>query len=315
MNKKILKNQIILFKNLFKKKHILKESAALTFTTILEIVPFLIFILFIIPKTPFLEVTSKVREILLKIFLPKSIDTITVYIKSFLSSRFSYNIINFVFVLITSYSLFTAISNTFDNILNVHNKQRPSIMTRLTKFLGTIFLGSLFIALITSSISIVFVGILEKYPIIDILSRYLVPFFVLFLALLFTYASIPTINLRATSILYTSAITSIIWVLTKAFFNIYIEYLTNVEIVYGVLASIPIFMLWIYINWIIILSGVIVVSILEKRYHYPQSSLQTNTVRIIVEKDFNNKNEIVFKDVLGKNEMFEKILRLIKNEK
>ncbi len=313
MNKKIIKN-LLLFKKNFREKRILKESAALTFTTLLGIIPFLIFIFFVIPQNPFSDLTLKLRESLINILLPKSIDKVLVYLNTFLASRRSYNIINIIFAMITAYSLFNTISDTFDNILNVHFKKRLNIYNKALKFFGTILFGSFFIAIIISSISVVYFKFLAKFSFLYIFSLYFIPFFLLFIALIFTYAFIPTINLRATSIIYTSIITSIIWVLVKVFFNFYIEYLTNVEVIYGFLASVPIFMLWVYLSWIIILSGVIVVSILEKLDSIPQNTQPKNTIRLIIEKDYENDTDIVYHEEMKKNELIENILRLIKDE-
>ena len=75
------------------------------------------------------------------------------------------------------------------------------------------------------------------------------------------------------------------WILFKSFFNWYIYNLTNTKLLFGYLASIPIFLFWIYANWIIILSGIIIVSILENRdvvrEHHKR---EMSTIKITLEK-------------------------------
>jgi membrane protein len=313
MNKKIIKNQILVFREVFKTKKILREASALTVTTILEIVPFLVFVLYIISQTPVFNYCSKFKDSLLTILLPHSIDSISIYFKSFFAKRYSYNILNFLFITIISYSLFNVITNTFDNILNVHKKHRLKFFNRIIKFFGMILIGSLFITVIISSVLSILIGYVSQYPIVNILLRFFIPFTILFISLIFTYSSVPTINLRVSSIVYTSLITAAIWIFVKLSFDFYIEYLTNIEVIYSFLAFIPIFVIWIYINWIIILSGVIVVSILEKRYQFDQKiSPAKNSLRIIIEKDFKKDIDIKFKNKNDK--LIENILRLIKDE-
>ena len=56
------------------------------------------------------------------------------------------------------------------------------------------------------------------------------------------------------------------------------------KLIFGVLASIPILLFWIYANWIIILCGVIVVAILEKRHINPAKPLNESKISFKIEK-------------------------------
>jgi len=58
--------------------------------------------------------------------------------------------------------------------------------------------------------------------------------------------------------------TTVIWVLVKSGFDYYIYNLTSFQAVYGVIAALPILLFWIYVNWLIILSGIVLVSVIDK---------------------------------------------------
>jgi len=62
-----------------------------------------------------------------------------------------------------------------------------------------------------------------------------------------------------------SAVAASIWIIVKMGFDFYISNLTNMEVVYGVIATLPIFLFWIYLNWAIILFGVVLIAILENK--------------------------------------------------
>jgi len=93
---------------------------------------------------------------------------------------------------------------------------------------------------------------------------YVLPFFLQFLALFFLYMLMPSIKVRRKSLIRGAFWTTVIWVLIKSGFDYYIYNLTSFQAVYGVIAALPIFLFWIYINWIIILGGIVLVSVIDK---------------------------------------------------
>lgn len=48
-------------------------------------------------------------------------------------------------------------------------------------------------------------------------------------------------------------------------FDIYIYNLTSIQAVYGVMSALPIFLMWVYFNWVIIMGGIVLVSVLDKK--------------------------------------------------
>jgi len=78
--------------------------------------------------------------------------------------------------------------------------------------------------------------------------------------------------------------TTVIWMIVKSGFDYYIYNLTSFQAVYGVVAALPIFLFWIYVNWIIILGGIVMVSVIDKgvRSQVIQKSPQ-KVVRISLE--------------------------------
>jgi uncharacterized BrkB/YihY/UPF0761 family membrane protein len=103
-----------------------------------------------------------------------------------------------------------------------------------------------------------------KFPLFTWLT-YILPFVMQFFALLFLYMLMPSIKIRRSSLIRGTFWTTVIWVLVKSGFDYYIYNLTSYQAVYGVLAALPIFLFWIYINWLIILGGIVLVSIIDNR--------------------------------------------------
>ncbi|MCF7793014.1 MAG: YihY family inner membrane protein [Candidatus Cloacimonetes bacterium] len=263
-------NKVLDFLKAFWKKYnedkIFKESAALTYVTLLGFIPFIIFIVFFLPDLPFLKLEDRISELTRSIFVPESAQIIFDYISQMTSKRIPFNTISFVILLFTSYSLFQIINTTFDTILNAREMKSKNFLTEITRFLGMTVFGSLLILVLLSAISLPIVSKFLNIGILQRLSLYVSPFFILTLIFSLGFFYIPTVKVKKRSIVIGAAISATVWILFKSFFNWYISTLTNIELIFGVLGAIPIFLIWIYANWLILLSGVIIVSILEKRH-------------------------------------------------
>ena len=108
----------------------------------------------------------------------------------------------------------------------------------------------------------------------------------------FGFFYIPTVKVKFRSIIIGAACSSITWILFKSLFNWYVVHLTNIELLWGVLASLPIFLFWIYSTWVIMLSGITIVSILENRHIPVKSDIPSRKLRITIEKSI-NKDEMI----------------------
>jgi len=288
-----MNNKIFSFINAFRKKFseegVFKESAALTFVTLLGFIPFIIFILFFLPKLPFLKLESHFKDMMISVFLPSSVEQISEYITEIASKKIHFNLFNFIILFITSFSLFKIINDSFDRILNVHEKRKNDFLSNTIKFIGMTIFGSLLILILFSASSFPLISEIFNLPLLQELSLYFTPFIILFIIFTLGFYFIPTIKVKNRSILVGSAAAAIVWIIFKFFFNWYIIHLTNTRLIFGVLATIPIFLFWIYTNWIIILSGVIIVSIMENRHIKPSTnSKDASDIKITFERIIGN---------------------------
>jgi len=262
---KLMKNSIVflrMFYNRIITEGILKESASLTYITLLGFVPFITFLVLIAPDLPFLNLGEKFRAIIANNFIPGSANAILNFVDELFLRRVGFNIFNFIIVLITSYSLFLVIRDTFDRILNMPMKVAHDFLTQFVKFFGTLVFGLLIIVLLFSSSSVPLISRMLKYPLLQWL-MVIIPFILQFLGMMFIYMLLPSVRIRRSSLIRGAFWTTVIWVLAKSLFDVYIYNLTNVQAVYGVLAALPIFLMWIYVNWVIILGGIVLVSIID----------------------------------------------------
>jgi membrane protein len=246
---------------------VLQLSATLTYITLLGFIPFLIFIFNLLPMLPFLNFQSRLEEVIFKNFLPSSADQVSIYISQIMEQRVAFNIVSFIAMLITSYSLFKVISGAFDRVLLPDVEFKQDAVNMVLRFFGTIIFGFIITLILFSSTSVPFISGMLKVPFLNALATYLIPFIAQFLIILFLYLFMPTIKVKRSALLKGAIITTIFWILGKVLFDYYILNLTHYKAIYGVLALIPIFLFWMYVNWVIILGGIVLVSIFEYKDH------------------------------------------------
>lgn len=276
---KNIKTFVKVFWHKYNENKIFKESAALTYVTLLGFIPFIIFLLFFLPDLSFIKMEENIADLAKSIFVPESSEAIFDYISEIANKRIPFNLISFFILIFTSYSLFQIINSTFDNILNAKEIKSKSFLTEITRFFGMTIFGSVIILALLSAISLPIASKYLNMRFLQHLSLYITPFLILFIIFTLGFFYIPTVRVKKRSIVIGAAISAAVWIIFKSFFNWYISTLTNIELIFGVLGAIPIFLIWIYANWMIMLSGVIIVSILEGR-HLNSHSVGTESERI-----------------------------------
>jgi membrane protein len=287
----------------FHQEGILKEAAALTYITLLGFIPFLVLVVLVVPKLPFLQGSSQLQVRLYDNFLPMSIAEVGPIISDLMAKKISFNIFSFVAVIITSYSLFKVIRDTFDRILRMEFQPQKDLVSQLLKFFGTLILGFLIILLLFSSSSLPVISSLLDIPLFKQNLLIVIPFILQFLGLVFLYMILPSIKVKRKSLFRAAFWTTLVWVMVKAFFDYYIYNMTNMSAFYGMLLSLPAFLFWVYVNWVVILSGIVLVSLLEYKELAVESKKEKHFVRLTVEMYTNKKlvhdiDKIISKDKL-----------------
>ncbi len=269
-------------------------SASLSYITFLGFIPLVMFLLLFAPNLSFLEMKTVIQDFIFKTFVPESASILQKYLNDVLQRRTGLNVFSFVMLLITSFVLFKTIRVTFDNILKIEERKERSFIRDFEKFVGTLFGGFLFITTLVLLSSLPIIGRIFKLGIINTILVKFLPFLAIFFLFWLMYKFIPFIPLRTSNAFISAFIISIVWVIIKLGFDWYIMNFTNVKSVYGVLGAFPIFMLWLYFNWVIILFGVEILSVLEGRVEINKTD-QTNrkenrvSVRITLQKEINGE--------------------------
>ena len=92
-------------------------------------------------------------------------------------------------------------------------------------------------------------------------------------AFLVLYLIMPNVRVAFLHALGGAVVASILFELSKRGFTLYVKNFANYEVVYGALSTLPIFLIWVYLSWMIALIGAEVVAVLQIRAHSADHSV------------------------------------------
>ncbi len=236
----------------------LTTAGSLAFTTVLSMVPVLA-VSFALLKAIVGsgEVAAKVRDWMLSSFLADSVQDVTPIIESLLERAGSgaIGIVGFTVLMVTSLSLFMSVEKAFNRVWRVPIS-RP-LHRRLTAFYSVITLTPTLIGLGIASSAWMVAG-LERVPFGISIGASLLPWALEIVALLLMYKLLPHTQVQWRAAVAGAVLAAVVFNLSKAGFNYYITaiYAGSVSAkVYGSFALVPIFFLWVYLIWLIVLGG------------------------------------------------------------
>jgi len=156
---------------------------------------------------------------------------------------------------------FTAVAllNTIESALNViwRVSSNLTILTKLTSFWAVVTLGPLFIAVsIYWTTKVKMLGIPADFgDIYSLFQVYLVPILITWLGLSLLFYKLPAAKVTLAESALGAFVSSILFELIKRGFAYYVGLSTSYSTIYGVVATIPLFLFWLYLTWAIILFG------------------------------------------------------------
>jgi membrane protein len=93
------------------------------------------------------------------------------------------------------------------------------------------------------------------------------PFFFILLGIFYgMYRYVPHRPVYWKSALIAAFFTTCTWIIAKLGYGIYVRHFVGYGKIYGSLAAIPIFLVWVYLAWLVILMGAALSAALERHY-------------------------------------------------
>ena len=241
-----------------------RVAGALSFTTLLALVPLATVVFSMLSLFPvFEEWATEAENFIYQNFLPAAGDAIKEYLHQFTDKAGKLTAFGLAFLFISSLLLLATIEDAFNDIFRVH-RGRP-FMQRILIYWAVLTLGPL---LIVTSLSIssylVSHTILSAQPLVAGAFSHLLkalPWLLTLLAFVFFYNTIPNRTVRFRDALAGGVVATVLFEFAKQAFAYYIVHFNSYQLIYGALATIPIFLVWLYLSWLVVLIGAYVVAV------------------------------------------------------
>lgn len=246
-------------------ERLLDTAASLTFSTLLALVPLVTIGLTVFSAFPvFASFTAHIEAFLLANLVPEAASKlITVYGRQFVDNAARLTAFGIAGLAITAVLVMHTIDHSFNRIWRV--RQPRSLAVRVALYWAVLTVGPILVGgslsvtswLLSLSGDLALVAPGMRGPLLKS-----VPFFLTMLALAFVYATMPNRSVAFRDALIGGALSALVFELVKVAFARYLALFPTYQLVYGTFASLPAFLLWIYLSWLIVLIGAVVVAVL-----------------------------------------------------
>ena len=242
----------------FYEERALQAAGSLSYTTLLSLVPLFTVALAISTAFPVFDQTIAVlQKFVFENFLPdaRGIETIAAQVQSFTENAGRLTAIGIGFFVVTAVMLMLTIDEALNRIFRVQ-RRRP-LLQQVLIYWAVITLGPVLIggSLSMSSFAIgASLGWLNLDILADALLRVL-PFVFTCAALTLLYTVVPYRHVQLSHALASGILAGIAFEVAKRAFAIYLTKFPTYTLVYGAFATLPIFLVWLYVSWAVVLAG------------------------------------------------------------
>ncbi|TXE89062.1 YihY/virulence factor BrkB family protein [Campylobacter volucris] len=246
----VFKNIVKIFLGL-RDKEILNYAAALSFYTILSLIPLLFLCFWVFTQIPSFEMyQEKIKNLIFTFLIPTQQDLIIGYINTFLKNSVNIGLIGLLAMAITSLAFFSGYDYVINKLLQEESK---SLWYSISSYWTLVTLTPLGLGL-SFYISGLIQKTLDEFN-IGINFFEILPYVIIWILFFISYSSSLSKKGNLKLLLITSFGASVIWYISKTIFVYYAVYNKTYLNVYGSFSVILFFFLWIYISWIIYLLG------------------------------------------------------------
>ena len=245
---------------------ILQSAAALSYTTLLAVVPFMAIVLSVFTIFPLFDsIRQQVQEFLIQNFMPATIQNVQNYMVQFIAAARKLTTLGAIGIAVTAIFMLSTIESSFNFIFQARKKR-----TFTTKILSYGFIIMICPLLIGSALYLKGYLLTIKYfnpeNLIgyNLLFTFLLPHLLTFGFLMLCYIIIPNKKIRRRNAFGGALMAFILMAILRIGFGYFLELNVTYKTLYGALATIPVLLVWMYLWWIVVLSGAIFTAALEE---------------------------------------------------
>lgn len=241
-------------------------AGSLALTTIIALVPACIIAFSIITHLP--GVASYQQEIVsaaLHQFVPSNSETIQLYLTNFIKDSSRLSLLQLSLLVVSTLLLIHSVNQSINQMFGTRHRRRGiavfAVYLSILIF-GPTFLGSSFaLSLQLSELPIIssIIGLFGDFAPVSIW----LPFLVAWLSLFIMYYLVPSERVKPLVALVGALCAAVLIEINKLGFGLYVSSVDTYQVLYGTLSAIPLFLIWVYLTWSIVLFGASLTSCIE----------------------------------------------------
>ena len=236
----------------------MQTASSLAYTTLLSIVPLVAVMFGLFGKISILQgVSESIQNFIFANFVPQFGWTVQGYIAGFSEKASQLTISGSMVLVVIAILLMATIDNAFNRIWFVKNKRNP--VARLLVYWAVLTMGPLLIGvgLASTSYFLSLPVVADVDSSFNIKTRLLswLPFLTTSVAFTLLYILVPNCHVPKKHALFGGVVCAVLFEFAKYGFGIYVRAMPGYENIYGAISVIPLFLIWIYVSWMIVLFG------------------------------------------------------------
>jgi len=242
--------------NRFSQNRCSSIAAELTVTSLLALVPLTIIVFSLLAFIPnFKEIGDQLQSLMFQYFVPGTDETVQSYINEFVSKARGLSTVGTLMLLVTALLMMRTIDSSFNKIWQVKSNKslvRTFLVYWAVLTLGPILLGS----------SLLISSYIESLPFIsnsvdttDFAFAVWLPFVMAVVAFSVMLYVIPNRKILLIHAIYSGLFTAFLFELAKSAFGLFVSSFSTYQVLFGAVAAVPLFLIWIYLSWGIVLLG------------------------------------------------------------
>jgi len=241
----------------FRDTHCQKSAGALTYMTLFAIVPIMTVTYSMFSVIPaFQGAAEQLQQLIFENFVPDTGQEVQKYLAEFSTQARNLTSVGVAMLVVTAYFMLKNIENTFNNIWGVLESRKGLanfLLYWAVLSLGPLLLG---VALAVSGYLLSLKLFSAENDILGILAFFLklLPFALTTAAFTLLFAAVPNCRVTIKHAAVGGFVTALAFELSKKLFSVIVAQ-TSLEAIYGAFAVVPLFLVWIYVMWMMVLGG------------------------------------------------------------
>ncbi|MEE8264075.1 MAG: virulence factor BrkB family protein [Gammaproteobacteria bacterium] len=235
-----------------------RTAASLSYTTVLSLVP-LIAVMFVALKAfpVYQDLGNEIQDYIFRNFVPAASESVQSHIQQFATRATQLTAAGIIFLVLIAVMMMATIENALNKIWRVRAKRHA--LSSFAMYWAVLTLGPLLVGvgLVATSYVVSLPLVSDVEVRLGLKTRFIAwtPFVTTTLAFTLLYMLVPNRRVPFRPAVIGGIVAALLFEVAKRGFAFYVTHFPTYEAIYGALVSIPLFLVWVYLSWLVILLG------------------------------------------------------------